>query len=59
MTEEIKTKRKPRPKYNPNNKEQGSRNKKRWKKHYKKPKKDLGKSIEELQAFINDKYHSD
>jgi hypothetical protein len=61
MTEEteVKTGRKPRPKYNPNNKEQGSQNKKkRWKKHYKQPKKDLGKSLQELQSFINGKFHT-
>ena len=61
MTEDknIKVRRKPRPKYDPNNKEQASTNKKRrWKKHHKKPKKDLGKSLQELQALINSKYHS-
>lgn len=60
MTEDknIKVRRKPRPKYDQNNKEQANK-KRRWKKHHKKPKKDLGKSIEELQAFINSKYHAD
>jgi len=59
MTEETKveTGRKPRPKYNPKYKEQGSK-KKRWKKHHKRPKKDLGKSLEELQSFINGRYHA-
>ena len=56
----VKVRHKPRPKYNPNNKEQASnKNKKRrWKKHYKKPKKNLGESLQELQAFINGKYHA-
>ena len=61
MTEDknIKVRRKPRPKYDPNNKEQANTSKKRrWKKHHKKPKKDLGKSLQELQALINSKYHS-
>ena len=62
MTEDkqVKVRRKPRPKYNPNNKEQASNkpNKKRWKKWHKKPKKDLGKSLLELQEHFNGKYHS-
>jgi len=64
MTEDtkVKTRRKPRPKHiNPKNKEKGSYNpnkKKRWKKRHKKPKKDLGKSLLELQAHFNDKYHA-
>jgi hypothetical protein len=62
MTEDtqVKTRRKPRPKYNPDNKEQASYKpkKKRWKKHHKKPKKDLGKSLLDLQEHFNDKYHA-
>ena len=57
MTEETKveTGSKPRPKHH--YKEQGSK-KKRWKKHHKRPKKDLGRSLEELQSFINGRYHA-
>jgi len=61
MTEDtkVKVRRKPRPKYNPNNKEQASYKpkKKRWKKHHKKAKKNLAESLIELQAHFNDKYH--
>ena len=62
MTEDkkVKVRRKPRPKYNPDNKEQASHNnkKRRWKKHHKKPKKDLGQSLMDLKAHFNNKYHS-
>ena len=61
MTEDknIKVRRKPRPKYDPNNKEQANTNKKRrWKKHHKKPKKDLGESLKELQEHFHRNYRS-
>jgi hypothetical protein len=52
--------RKPRPKYNPSNKEQASRpnnkNKKRWHKHHKKPV-DMATKLKQLQAYINDEFH--
>ena len=54
----INKDKKPRPKYNPNNKEQGSqKKKKRWKKHQKKPV-DMNKKLQELQSYINGEYHS-
>ena len=61
MTENTKDKvrRKPRPKYDPRNKEQASNKKRRWKKHYKKPKKDLGQSLKELQEYFHRNYNSD
>ncbi len=56
MTEEKKNK--PRPKYNPKNKEHGSKKKKiKWRKKPRQ-KKDLGESLKELQAHINSRYHS-
>jgi hypothetical protein len=61
MTEDRQVKtRKPVPQFNPKNKEQGSYNpnkKKRWKKR-KPHKKDLGKSIKDLQDFFNKNYHA-
>lgn len=59
MTEEKKAKvrRKPRPKYNPNNKEKASVNNKKWKKRHKKSKKDFNESLQELQAYINGNFH--
>lgn len=60
MTEDtkVKVRRKENPRHQPKNKEQASnKNKKRWKKHYKKPRKNLGDSLQELQAYINSNYH--
>ena len=50
---------KPRPKYNPNNKEHASKNKnkkKRWHKHHKKPV-DMNTRLEQLAAYINGEFH--
>ena len=58
MTENKNIRRRPRPQHNPKNKEQASNNKRRWKKHHRKPKKNLDESLQELQAFINGKYHT-
>jgi len=56
----IVNNRKPRPKYNPNNKEQASKNKKkRWKNHKKSKQVDMGTRLQELQAYINSEYHTD
>jgi len=57
---DIKIRRKPRPEQAPDNKENASteKKKKRWKRRHKKPIVDLGKSLEELQAHINGKYHT-
>jgi hypothetical protein len=60
MTEEKRINTKPRPKYNPKNKEQASKhnnkNKKRWKKHHKKPV-DMATKLKQLQAHFNDEFH--
>ena len=56
----VQTRKKPRPKYNPNNKERAANNKKkRWhkNKHHKKPV-DMAKRLEQLQAYINGEYHA-
>ena len=53
MTED-KTTRKPRPKYDPKNKEQASNKKRRCKKRYKKTKKDVGERLKETQ----EQFHS-
>lgn len=61
MTErkDIKIRRKPRPNQHEGDKESANTGKKkRWKKRYKKPKKNLGESLQELQAVINGKYHA-
>jgi len=61
MTDEkvIKRRRKPRPAIDDMNKEKASQGKKkRWKKRHKKPKKNLEESLQELQAYINSKYHT-
>ena len=57
---DVKIRRKPRPKYDSQNKETANKKegKKHWKKRPKKPEKDLGISLQELQAYINSEYHA-
>lgn len=44
---------------NPKNKENATKNKKkRWKKYNKKHKKNLNASLQQLEAYINGKYHT-
>jgi len=57
---DVKIRKKARPELDTVNKEQASNKnkKKRWHKNNKRPQKDLGESLQELQTHINDKYHT-